>query len=196
MISSYSDYILKYIRGKDGRAIPGEHHFVAAYLIHKLFEINKAVPDYINPDGGKAVLGDIIYCRDGQHHFSIEAKLQVVRLTVREYNDWIVTGVASACPNIFIGVGKNGIVLSSWDEFRSAYLRGVRNKKEGHWLPEEIINGYGPLLSMNLLKEEIGEDCWFPAETVEDSARIQEERFLSALRRHLQPTLKLTVAVD
>ena len=56
----------------------------------KLYEINGIAPDYINPDGTKAIIIDVVYYRDEKHHFEIEVKLGTVRLTRREFNDWIV----------------------------------------------------------------------------------------------------------
>ena len=52
MVPSYCDYIRDYVHSKGSSSLPtpGEHHFVSAYLVPKLFAINGKVPDYINPD--------------------------------------------------------------------------------------------------------------------------------------------------
>ena len=73
MILSYSEYIRLYIHrlNKSSPPAPGEHHFVSAYLVPKLYSINGKVPDYINPDGTKSILGYVVYYQDGQHHFGI-----------------------------------------------------------------------------------------------------------------------------
>ena len=88
MISTYTNYIDRYMinSGLNGATSPGEHHFVSAYLIPKLFAINGIVPDYINPDGTKKIIGDVVYFRDGAHHFGIEVKFQTIRLTKNEFN--------------------------------------------------------------------------------------------------------------
>ena len=39
------------------KCIPGEHHFVAVYLLNKF----KKIPDYLNPDGMKGKCGDIVF---------------------------------------------------------------------------------------------------------------------------------------
>ncbi|RKZ57142.1 MAG: hypothetical protein DRQ44_16085, partial [Gammaproteobacteria bacterium] len=102
MINTYSEYINRYItnRGLNGTKTPGEHHFVSACLIPKLFAINGIVPDYINPDGTKAIIGDVVYYRNGAHHFGIEVKFETIRLTKNEYNNWIVNEETSEHPNL------------------------------------------------------------------------------------------------
>lgn len=37
------------------------------------------MPNYVNPDGTKKVYGDVVYYRDGRHHFGIEVKCDVVQ---------------------------------------------------------------------------------------------------------------------
>ena len=59
------------------RPCPGEHHFVSAYLVPKLFSINQRIPDYINPDGTKGIIGDIVYYQDHEHQFGIEVKFHI-----------------------------------------------------------------------------------------------------------------------
>ena len=46
------------------KCIPGEHHFVAVYLLPKF---NK-IPDFLNPDGTKGKCGDIVFEKDTQHY--------------------------------------------------------------------------------------------------------------------------------
>ena len=59
MLETYSEYIHLFLskKGLSNRPCPGEHHFVSAYLVPKLFSINQRIPDYINPDGTKGILG-------------------------------------------------------------------------------------------------------------------------------------------
>ena len=114
MIQTYSDYITNYIiePRNSKRPIPGEHHFVAAYLAPKLISLNGRVPDYINPDGTKAILGDVVYYKDNKHHFGIEVKLETVRLTRREYNHWILGADEDNRPDVYIGIGSDGVCVS------------------------------------------------------------------------------------
>lgn len=111
MIGTYSDYIDEFIKrpATEGRPIPGEHHFVSTYLLPRIFEIRGAVPEYINPDGTKAVIGDVVYYDNGSHQHGIEVKLGVIRLTSAEYNRWIVWGNTSARPETFVGIGEKGL---------------------------------------------------------------------------------------
>ena len=127
MIPTYSDYIARYVAptGLKGSEPPGEHHFVAVYLVPKLYHLNGIVPDYVNPEGAKALVGDVIYSDNASHRCGIEVKLGVIRLTPDEFNNWIVREDRSCWPNIFLGVGSAGILLLSWSEFRSLYTRSV-----------------------------------------------------------------------
>jgi hypothetical protein len=113
MIPTFGAYISEYVIGErfDVRSTPGEHHFVTAYLVPKLYALNGLIPDYINPDGTKAVLGDVVYYRDGKHHLGIEAKVGVIRLTTGEFNNWIANIARDKHPDVFIGISSEGIAL-------------------------------------------------------------------------------------
>ncbi|MBK9595448.1 MAG: hypothetical protein IPO57_08850 [Rhodocyclales bacterium] len=102
MLNTYSEYIDRYLSksGLSKRPCPGEHHFVSAYLVPRLFKLNQRVPDYINPDGTKGIIGDIVYYKDHEHQFGIEAKLSTIRLTRGEFNEWVVTTDPSRWPHI------------------------------------------------------------------------------------------------
>ena len=152
MLNTYSEYIDLYLSkaGLSNRPCPGDHHFVSTYLIPRLFKLNKRVPDYINPDGTKGIVGDIVYYKDHEYQFGIEAKLGTIRLTKGEFNDWIVKTDSSRWPHIFIGIGVTGIGLCSWTEFRAAYISAVVEKNKG-WVPNSISEGYGPMKSVNSL---------------------------------------------
>jgi len=187
MIPSYSYYIENFVRGrgKQNPPAPGEHHFVAAYLVPKLYSIEAAVPDFINPDGTKAILGDVVYYKDGKHHFGIEAKLGTIRLTKREFNKWIVAVNGDFWPNLFIGVGKNGIAIAAWDDFRRGYIAAVQ-AKDSDWSPVEIDGGYGPMKSVDLLRSHLPPAAWFPfAGQNNDDAKELDARFTDALRRSI-----------
>jgi hypothetical protein len=187
MVPTYCAYISDYVRGKRfaDRPAPGEHHFVSAYLVPKLFTMNGQVPDYINPDGTKAILGDVVYYKDEKHHFGIEVKLGVVRLTKKEFNEWLVGEDSNLWPNVFIGVGRNGIALQSWPQFRQAYIAAVK-KKNPAWSPEAISEGYGPIKNVDELSTHLNSDSWFPLQTTSEKIAESESAFLAALRRELQ----------
>lgn len=194
MIPTYSEYISKYVRSSDlgGRPAPGEHHFVSAYLVPKLFSLNGLVPDYINPDGTKGILGDVVYYQDHKHHFGIEAKLGVVRLTKREFNEWIVNDDSSLWPNLFIGVGHAGIAMSKWEQFRDAYVASVRSKNSG-WSAVELAEGYGPMKNVDQLEPHLDKSTWFPWQRTVESSDYYEQTFLEALHRHLVANLPLNL---
>ncbi|WP_143434317.1 hypothetical protein [Hydrogenophaga sp. H7] len=186
MVPTYSEYIQRYVvRHKKGvRPPPGEHHFVAAYLVPKLFEISRRVPDYINPDGTKSIIGDVVYYQDEEHHLGLEVKLGTIRLTKREFNEWIVGGERARWPEVFVGVGKSGIAISSWLEFRVAYIKSVVTK-DNDWVPREIGTGYGPQKSVDELMPHLGEECRFkPAPQGQEQE--YEARFLAVLRGHIE----------
>ena len=184
MISSYCEYIDRYVRRKSKSAppAPGEHHFVSAYLVPKLYAINGKVPDYINPDGTKAILGDVVYYQNGKHHFAIEVKLGTVRLTKREFNEWIVSTDSGNWPDLFIGVGRSGVSLATWGEFRGAYIAAIRTKVHG-WAPLEISSGYGPMKGVDELPPHLPNGTWFQFATSATEASEREAKFTTALRR-------------
>ncbi|MCK4830313.1 hypothetical protein KA005_82105 [bacterium] len=179
MITTYTDYIDRFLlhEGLKGAKSPGEHHFVAAYLMPKLFSINQLVPDYINPDGTKGIIGDIVYFKEGSHHLGIEVKFGTVRLTKNEFNSWIVNEDASKHPEIFIGIGTAGIIILSWHEFREAYLASV-----GITMPQPISKGYGPQKTVNALYHAGGGNGYLPKGGSELEAQKYESEFLQLLR--------------
>ncbi|QCZ94674.1 hypothetical protein [Salinimonas iocasae] len=137
MIRDFSEYITQHMTesGLSHRPLPGEHHFVSIYLVPRLYRINKRIPDYVNPDGTKKVIGDVVYYKDHEHQLGIEVKLGTVRLTKNEFNTWIVSSDEVEWPHTFLGVGKRGLVLSSWKHFRDAYLKAVNHKMKD-WAPK------------------------------------------------------------
>jgi len=183
MIETYCDYIRRYMAGgeQDASPIPGEHHFVAAYLVPKLFRINGLVPDYINPDGTKEIRGDVVYHRNGRHRFGIEVKLGTVRLTKREFNEWIVNTDEYTWPDLFIGIGNRGIGLIAWGGFRDAYIHAVQSKNPG-WMPETIERGYGPMKSIDQLLTHFDPESTFPYIDPGAEAETSERRFTEVLR--------------
>ncbi len=188
MIETYSQYIRNYIReqssSRQKQKCPGEHHFVATYLLPKLFEMTKRIPDYVNPDGLKKVLGDLVYHDGDKHRFGIEVKLGVVVLTNYEYNKWIVQTSAAEWPDVFIGVSADGIALSSWASFREAYIEAI--KKNDQKLKRKET-GNGPTKRLHLLKDSFirnGEWHAFSTNEAEDASR--EVQFLNRLRTYVK----------
>jgi len=128
MIDSYTEYIERFMLpvGVKSLKAPGEHHFVATYLLPRLFNINQIVPDYINPDGTKEITGDIVYFKNGYHHLGIEVKYDKIHLTKKEFNNWVANEDASKHPELFIGIGTVGIIILSWQRFREVYLSAIK----------------------------------------------------------------------
>jgi hypothetical protein len=183
MIPTYCEYIRQFVcsRGAADAPLAGEHHFVAAYLVPKLYSICAVVPDYINPDGTKAILGDVVYYRDGLHHFGIEVKLGTVRLTVREFNEWIVQDESGGSwPDLFVGVCRDGLGLAKWAKFREAYVSAVKDKRHD-WSPLEIQAGYGPAKDVCQLRPYMA-DAWFPFDEGAERDSFHEANFTNALR--------------
>lgn len=186
MLNTYSEYIDLYLSksGLSNRPCPGEHHFVSSYLVPRLFALNQRVPDYINPDGTKGIIGDIVYYKDHEHQYGIEAKLGTIRLTKGEFNEWIVNVDTLRWPHTFIGIGTTGIGLCSWAEFRTAYIAAVAEKDNG-WVPSSISKGYGPMKSVNALFPKLSNGKFFrKGANPKESAEL-EIFFIEALRKEI-----------
>ncbi|HEY8009711.1 MAG TPA: hypothetical protein VIE67_01780 [Rudaea sp.] len=183
MLKTYSEYIDSYLStsGLNERPCPGEHHFVSAYLVPRLFKLNQRIPDYINPDGTKGVIGDIVYYKDHKHQFGIEAKLGTIRLTKGEFNDWVVREDSSRWPRTFIGISTTGVGLCPWAEFREAYVASIKEKSK-KWTLDLIAEGYGPTKSIDLLFDKLPTGRVFrKGTTLEQSERL-EASFIKALK--------------
>jgi hypothetical protein len=182
VLSTYSEYINRFLTpdGLGNRPCPGEHHFVSAYLVPRLYALNRRVPDYINPDGTKGINGDVVYYQDGQHQFGIEVKLGTVRLTKGEFNKWIVSDQPIHWPHTFLGIGVAGIGVCPWEEFRLAYINAVADSKAG-WAPKPIVEGYGPMKSVNSLLKKLPDGRFFARQTNVAKAAELEESFIKAL---------------
>ena len=183
MISTYSHYITQFIcpKGLRSMKLPGEHHFVAAYLVPMLFRLNGRIRDYIDPDGTKGIFGDVVYYEDEKHHLGIEVKLKTIRLTSGEFNSWIFATDQSKWPQIFIGVGLKGICVTGWASFRTAYIKLIQSK-DRHWMAAQILTrGYGPLKSVDALFSTLEEAEFFPYTAIEEEARGNEREFQKAM---------------
>ena len=186
MLNTYSEYIDRYLSksGLSKRPCPGEHHFVSAYLVPRLFELNQRVPDYINPDGTKGIIGDIVYYKNHEHQFGIEAKLGTIRLTKGEFNEWVVNTDSSRWPHTFIGIGTSGIGLCSWAEFRTAYIAAVA-ENDKNWVPSLIPRGYGPMKSANALFPKLPTGKFFRKGISQEESVELENSFIKALRNEI-----------
>lgn len=187
MIATYSEYLRRFLLPEclDGHPCPGEHHFVCVYLIPLLFEINRRVPDYINPDGTKGIIGDVTYYEDGEHQFGIEVKLGTVRLTKGEFNAWIVEENESLWPHLYVGIGLTGISVCSWRDFRSAYISAVREKHGEAWKPKQLDSGYGPTKNVDVLSGFFRDNQHFSYQAEQKKAVEYEKKFRDALRTGL-----------
>lgn len=184
MVPTYSDYIERYVRksGLAGKKQPGEHHFVGVYLVPLLYRLNQKVPDYVNPDGTKKLIGDVIFFENGSHRLGIEVKLGTVRLTRAEFNSWIVGGDRGLWPNVFLGVGGDGVLLLPWDAFRDCYISAVGVNRE-QWTPVEIDDGYGPMKSVNVLCRHHASMGFFKYSADAAESEVLEAGFVDALSK-------------
>ena len=158
---------------------------MCAYLVPKLFALNGLVPDYINPDGTKSILGDVVYYKNNKHHFGIEIKLESISLTKREFNEWIAAPKQSDWPNLFIGVNKKGLLLSTWATFRSAYINSVRSKNP-MWEATPIDERYGPAKKVEQLALHMPAESVFPVGANSAQAIAMEEKFTFELRHRIE----------
>lgn len=194
MLATYSDYIRRFVHndGLGGNQCPGEHHFVSVFLLPLLYSINRIVPDYVNPDGTKRLIGDVVYFRDGAHHYGIEVKFGTVRLTKTEFNNWIVAKQKNKHPDVFIGVGRSGLLVLSWSDFRDLYMGAVRDR-QATWKPKRIKDGYGPQKSVDVLcGKQVADSCF---EYFEDptTAASEQARLMTKLAELLAKLSTLVV---
>jgi hypothetical protein len=128
MIQTYSNYIQKYTLETGGMHSPGEHHFVATYLVPMLHKIPfLGVPDYVNPDGMKGIPGDIVYYDRNSKtpwrmKLRIEVKIGSLKFSRTEYNEWMTDeATANARPQVFIGISNQGLLIGDWDAFADRF---------------------------------------------------------------------------
>lgn len=180
MLKTYSQYIALYIREKPPRnkRHPGEHRFVAAYLLPRLNQVTKRMPYYVNSDGMKRIAGDVVYYSGARLCLSFEVKYNVVPLTNNEFNRGICEREGKDWPTVFIGVCAEGLVILEWREFRRRYLRlKYRSQVPGRIRPRS----YGLLLDVARLIE-TGGDGIFPFRDDSAAANRVEAGFRKALR--------------
>lgn len=163
---------------------PGEHHFVATYLLPRVVEICNRVPNYVNPDGTKGITGDIVFIDDRSRERGIEVKVDTIRLTKTEFNPWIASRRPSRWPLLFIGLAIEGLVLLPWGDFRHEYIRMVRAKRNG-WNPVEITADYGPYKSIRVFFRECRLGGCYPRVENKAQASTLDSEFNADLRRLL-----------
>jgi hypothetical protein len=135
------------------------------------------------------LIGDVIYFKDGAHHYGIEVKLGTVRLTKEEFNSWIVAELENKHPNVFIGVGTAGLLVLTWKEFRKLYVQAVRARKPS-WEPERIDGGYGPSKSVDVLCRSRVGDAYFGSSDDTSTSASEQARLVAVLRRLLPKGLE------
>ncbi|NJK92480.1 MAG: hypothetical protein HC904_12000 [Blastochloris sp.] len=184
-IGTFSEYVNRYMpsRSQENSKWPGEHHFVAAYLLPRLFNTLPIVPNYINPDGTKDIIGDVTYYQDDNHKFAIEVKMGTIRLTKNQFNKWIENPDQTQHPNLFIAVGTKGLCLLSWLKFVEYYKRAVQ-KRSGE--PPKIgKSGYGSFLGINELIKHVDDASRFETSQDPKNAAFEESRFQVTLKENL-----------
>ena len=113
---SIQEYKTNYLDIK--KAIPGEHHFVAVYLLQYFNNI----PDYVNPDGTKTFCGDIGFYNNSRL-FSIEVKIgkKSFKFSKNENNNWFVNKT-KPFPNYLIAITLNYLFIIEWDIFSTIFI--------------------------------------------------------------------------
>lgn len=182
MIKTYSEYIRNYIRNPRLEKVPGEHHFVAAYLVPRLFKITGKVPDQINPDGSKSLVGDILYQDLNGCQLCIEVKLQRIWLTKNEYNLSIHDDSdRTQWPDLFIGICSEGIVVMEWEHFQKSY-RELVIRKRASWNPESEIRRNSPSCKMASIFPYTKTEERYEFSNEELEATNREQQFMNHLR--------------
>ncbi|MBQ6028885.1 MAG: hypothetical protein IJL24_05080, partial [Treponema sp.] len=104
--------------------LPGEHHFVAIYLLSKF----NRIPDYINPDGTKGICGDIVF-ENKEKTFSIEVKIGKTSFSFskNETNSWFINK-KPPFPNYLIALTKNYLFIIKWKKFSDTFI-GLKEPK-------------------------------------------------------------------
>ncbi len=120
------EYKQKYF--DDNACPPGEHHFVAVYLLEKF----NFIPDYINPDGEKNIPGDIVFCnKEKDKIISFEVKVtkknkKSFTFTAKQFNEWFV--YEKKIPDYLIALTQNYIFIINFSSFIEKYK--MNNKVE------------------------------------------------------------------
>ena len=142
MVNNYKNYIkqyiIKYIEEK--RTVPGEHHFVSIYLAPKIYKLKQYIPKYINPDGMKGIIGDLIY---DENDISIEIKYKTITFTLKQFNNWIKKNNFKELPKYIIGINEKGLFIQDFKTFKKNYnyiLKQVLEKDSRTMGIEKYLN--------------------------------------------------------
>jgi hypothetical protein len=139
-IPTYCEYINKYILQAEKckpcqeekrklSYVPGEHHFVAVYLLPRLIDI-LGIPHFVNPVE-KGFAEDVVYCS----YPSGNPPIPRLRIEVKWANmnkedsfDLTLPQRRSICkedendkPDLFVGVSRYGVVIMPWNTFGKIY---------------------------------------------------------------------------
>ena len=180
-IPTFSSYIDTYINTVK---TSGEHHFVASYLLPRVFTMTGSIPGFINPDGMKHVPGDLV-STDSSLPYSIEVKLGTIRLTANEFNNWVLNLDSSrGTPSIFVAIGSKGVIVSAWLRFVTEYKKSIERTapKKISWSSMKKNSGqYGPMKQVDSLFDELPDSLTFQHSNISAGARKTERQFCSAL---------------
>ena len=117
------------------KCIPGEHHFVAVYLLNKF----KKIPDYLNPDGMKGKCGDIVFeSKNSKKQLSIEVKIGKIGFcfSKNETNFWFVEkNRKEPLPDYLIALTENYLFIIEWKKFSDLFIK-LKN-------PQKIVSKSG-----------------------------------------------------
>jgi len=113
------------------KCIPGEHHFVAVYLLNKFNKIT----DYLNPDGMKGKCGDIVFeskNTNSKKQLSIEVKIGKTGFcfSKNETNFWFVEkNRKEPFPDYLIALTENYLFIVEWEKFSDLFIQLKKPKK-------------------------------------------------------------------
>lgn len=192
MIRTYSQYINDYLSADklQGNPTPGEHHFVATYLVPLLFSVVSKVPAYVNPDGMKDVKGDIVYYSNNAHVLGIEVKLTKTGLSKKEFNNWILDDDHKLWPEIFIGIDTLGLIIAPWSEFREVYVSTLNcDNIVSNLMPIQKSGKYGPSRRLNKLMPLFESKRIFNYQHNTKEALICEDKAVSCLKNLMKPAM-------
>lgn len=114
-LKEYNEFIYKL----DSK--PGEHHFVATYLVPKIYCLTGKIPDYINPDGTKNIPGDIIYQKE---EIRIEVKYNSIQFTKNQYKLWFSEKINIKDKPTHLIIYKNKMIyFFKWKPFTEKFYK-------------------------------------------------------------------------
>ena len=158
--------------------LPGEHHFVAVYLLPYFTKI----PDYVNPDGTKNFCGDIGFNRSSKL-FSLEVKLgkKSFKFSKNENNNWFVKK-SELKPDYLIALTSNYLFIIEWDTFSKIFIK--RNKPEMITDNHKNSKSISETALVEELKKENKNKCIFclSEKNIEEKIKIRFDELNEALK--------------